>query len=66
MSFYEFFEKMYEITLDEFKALLEIVQYPEEEKFLKVIYNDYCANKVNERAEYLIHDFLHTDDLYFC
>lgn len=66
MSFYDFFEKMYEVTLDEFKALLEIVEYPEEDEFLKTVYNDYCANKVNKRAEFLIADFLHTDDLYFC
>ena len=64
MSFYDFFGKMYEISLNEFKALLEVVQHPEEERFLKDIYNDYCANKINKRAEYLIHDFLH-NDLYF-
>lgn len=61
ISFYEFFEKMYEISLDEFKALLEVVEYPEAERFLKNIYNDYCANKVNNYAESLIHDFFTCD-----
>lgn len=65
MSFFDFFNEMYEVSLGEFKALLEVTNHPEPEKFLKTIYNDYCSNKTNKSAEYLIHDFLNTDYLYF-